>query len=168
MLRILGQKCPAFWCMWTRRRECSPAPREVSYRTEQALWMEEWKDRQNSGPDWHPWVAEPTTPGTSASDGLLLSAKDSRRQLRLGSYSQLRSRWASLESPDRDACWVCRPFWEGHLLQAVLLPASQPDRSAADFPFIGCLPSGNEMLVPPQQWQRETTQGDPSKCMSCC
>ena len=67
MLRISGQKCPAFWRVWTRRRKCSPAPRELSYRTEQALWMEEWKDRQNSGPDWHPWAAEPTTPGTSAS-----------------------------------------------------------------------------------------------------
>lgn len=45
----------------------SPTRREVSCRTEQALWVEEWKDRQNPGPDWHRGTAGPTNPGNSAS-----------------------------------------------------------------------------------------------------
>lgn len=49
MIRILGQTCPDFWCMWTRKLEpqgpgCShPSPREFSSKTEQACrcgWTE--------------------------------------------------------------------------------------------------------------------------------
>ena len=62
------------------------ALKEVSDRSEQALWMEEWTDKL--GPWRHPWVAEPTTPGTSASRSFgCICQEVIMRALGLGSHS---------------------------------------------------------------------------------
>lgn len=60
MLRMLGQKCPPFWCIWTRKHlgtrapgSCPPTP----CGPKKALCMKEWKDRQKLGPEGHYWIA---------------------------------------------------------------------------------------------------------------